>query len=111
MKIDFSQPLRNPYGAILTTGNDGEVLLLGHVAVNALSASFPGDNRSGTEKIACWKLSQKLFDVDGQEYNFKEVDLKAKDVTTISDLVEKIYPSPVIYAQVIEMLEPEPEQS
>lgn len=109
MKIDFNQPICNPYGASLNMTVDGasteEPFLLGHVAVNALTAPVQGDKRDAMQKVACWKLSQRLFTIDGSEYNFQVVDLASTEIALLIDLIEKVYPSPAVYAQAREMLE------
>jgi len=105
MDVDFNQPMLNAYGQPIE--QDGEPLLLGHVCVNALNAVHQGDKRSGTEKIACWKMSQSMIDRHDTEYGFRAISIKAKEITMLQDLIEKIYPSPTIYAQACEMLEPE----
>lgn len=105
MKIDFNRPMTNPYG--LPIEQDGQPLLLGHVCINALTAPIQGDKRSEGEKIACWKLSRKLIAINGPEYDFQVLELKAKEIVMLEELICKLYQGATIYPQAKEMLEPE----
>lgn len=115
MEIDFNQPMRTPYGKPVFQDDGLTPMLLGHICVNALTGGVQGDKRSAAEKIACWKLATERIVNSGGLPNqdgapeFKTADLKAKDIATIQELVEKVYTSPLVYAQVCGMLEPEKE--
>lgn len=106
MKVDFNAPILNPYGAPLPQDGD-ECLRLGHLAVTALTSSVQGDKRSAVDKVASFKLSQRLFTIDGDEYHYQEVELKRKEIDLLTDLIERVYPSPLILARALELLDPE----
>ena len=119
MKINFNRHICNPYGAPMfnqsrtpdgTVIDTDEPLLLGNIAVNALTVTIPGDKRDGIQKVSCFKLSQRLFETVGPEYHFQTVDVTPQEITMLIDMIEKVYPSPLIYAQAREMLE-NPEQT
>lgn len=111
MKIDFRQIIHQLDGKPVKVGERKDRdWTLADVAVNALDGApskkdprtgqpIPGEEIEGTEKHRRGQLQDRI-------YRAKEpIQVDAKDVALIKDLIAKVYPSPRIVYQTWEMLE------
>jgi hypothetical protein len=91
--IDFTLPLRDLHGEVITTEKDGkgEVLTLGKVASTALLLAFPDEqNLAGDEKLKRGVLALKVCNCEaGKAYD--QVTLSAEDIALIKKLIAKGY--------------------
>jgi hypothetical protein len=104
MRRNFEQPIHdiNDQPILPTGAEDGKYLLLTHVALNALLATYE-DERSltGKEKADRMQLALKI------NKRPKEVDITAEQLAKLKELIGKAY-GPLIVGRAYEILEMEP---
>lgn len=76
----------------------GEPITLRRILVNALMATPPGKQQTGSEKIRQYVLAQDISTTD-------ELELEAEDIVLLKQLVGELY-GPLVVGQVWGMLDP-----
>jgi len=75
-------------------------ITLGDVLLTAATAGIPEDQgASGEKKMKLYRLAQKISK-DGTSH------LTAEEVTMIKSRVNAVYPSPLLYGQVSDLIDP-----
>ena len=115
MKIDLGQVLIMPNGKQYNNepvmGADGKQemnedgspkftpMRLGDMCLIGLTT--PQEGIQGPEKLARYKLGQRILAADGGE-----IQLKSQDVSKLKDCINLATPLPFVYGQCCEMLDP-----
>lgn len=101
MKVDFGRIMRTLDGEPLMDGAPGKSkhVTVGVAVVNALLMENPDEKVSGTEKVSRFNLARRIQNGEGDS-----VEVTAEEISTMKDLVGKLY-APIVVGQVWEHLE------
>jgi hypothetical protein len=100
--INFNQPICDINGDPIIS-DDGEVLQLGDVCINALLSSLQDDKSDGTQKLKRFNLAQKLKS-SSVEDDYHTLRLNSKNKTMIMDMAAKAF-GVLVYGRMHEALE------
>jgi hypothetical protein len=103
MKIDLTKELVHIDGKKILDAPSEEggpqiPMTLKTAMVNALAAV--DQNATGSEKLSRYNLAMKIQDSE------ESIDLQVEDISTIKNLVGKIFGSPILVGQVWNLLDP-----
>jgi hypothetical protein len=99
--INFNQPICDINGDPIIS-DDGEVLQLGDVCVNALMAQLQDDKGDGNQKLMRFTLAMKLKAATEDDY--PTLRLNSKNKTMIMDMAAWAF-STLVYGRMHEALE------
>lgn len=88
MKIDVSKTLMSIKKEVLKVG--AEPATLKWAVVEALLATYPNENINGQEKMARFRLAQRVEIAD------KDLDMSVEDVAKVKELIGKYFAPPVV---------------
>lgn len=96
MKVKVTETLLDYTGKPLKGDNDKD-LTYRDVFLIALNGSLPGEQTLKEEKAVTFSLSKKVAESD-------EVEIPTLDAARIIERVNVMYPSPLVYGRVCEIL-------
>ena len=110
-EIDLTTALVELNGAaVMRPPREGEVdekgvpvpqpFTLRELLVNALIAVYQNENPDGMEKMKRLRLARRCFEAD------KPIAFSVDEIVMLKKLADKCYPSPILYGQVCEILDP-----